>query len=291
MKYWFIDSERSNFEVEEMCHALDVTRSGYYAWKRTVPRQRARDNAQLLIEINEIHTRCNKIYGSPRITECLHDKHIRCSKNRVARLMNAHGIRAKTAKKWKVTTNSRHTRPVSDNLVNQEFIVTVPDAVYVSDITYIWTDEGWLYLSIVMDLYSRKIIGWAMDERIKDQIVLDALNMAWARRRPGAGVVMHSDRGSQYASDDVQAWLALRAMIGSMSGAGNCYDNACAESFFHTLKTELVYFERYRTREEARTSIFNYIEIFYNRFRKHSTLGYKSPEQFEQMDDQKKIPA
>lgn len=283
MKYAFIHAERSCFEAEEMCRVLGVTRSGYYRWRQARPGKRAHDNALLLSEITAAHEESKRIYGSPRITKELRDKGIRCGKNRVARIMKDRGIRSKIKRKWKATTNSKHSLPVADNLLKQDFSAASPDERYVSDITYIWTQEGWLYLSIILDLHSRMIVGWSMNDRMTDDLVLNALDMAYTRRQPGSGVIFHSDRGSQYASRDVRAKLASYGFVSSMSRKGNCFDNACAESFFHTLKTELVNFERYRTREEARQSIFHYIEVFYNRIRKHSSIGYKSPVQFEEL--------
>jgi transposase InsO family protein len=237
----------------------------------------------LLKQIKAIFDLSRKTYGSLSIKNALSDDGIIVGKNRVARLMRKHAIQAKTKKKFKVTTNSRHNRPVADNLLNQDFIVTVPNTVWVSDITYIWTDEGWSYLATVLDLYSRRIVGWAVKERLTDTLVIEAFERACINRNPKSGLMFHSDRGSQYASNDFRKRLSARGFLQSMSGAGNCYDNACAESFFHTLKTELVYFEHYRTREEAKTSLFEYIEMFYNRFRRHSTLGYKSPARFEEL--------
>lgn len=274
-----------------MCRVLSVSRSGYYRWRCSGTCQRVREDERLLAEIKKVHSQSHETYGSVRVTDALHDQKIACGKNRVARLMSANGIRAKAAQKFKVTTDSKHSRPVHDNLLKQNFVATGPDERYVADITYIWTIEGWLYLSIVLDLYSRMIVGWSMSERMHDSLVIDAIDMAYRRRNPAIGALFHSDRGSQYASADVHSKLVVCGFVGSMSRKGNCYDNACAESFFHTLKTELVNHERYYTRQEALSSIFNYIEVFYNRVRKHSTLGYKSPEQFETLMLQQKMPA
>ena len=274
-----------------MCRVLSVSRSGYYRWRRMGTSVRVRANELLLVEIKRVHKESHETYGSVRVTKELHDQKIGCGKNRVAGLMSDNGIRAKAARKFKVTTDSKHSRPVHENLLKQNFVAAGPDERYVGDITYIWTMEGWLYLSIVLDLYSRMIVGWSMSERMHDSLVTDAIDMAYRRRNPAIGALFHSDRGSQYASAEVYSKLAVYGFVGSMSRKGNCYDNACAESFFHTLKTELVNHERYYTRQEAQSSIFNYIEVFYNRVRKHSTLGYKSPEQFENLMLQQKIPA
>jgi len=279
----FIREYACEFTVEEMCRTLEVSRSGYYRWCKRKKSRREEENEKLLKHIRVIFELSKKTYGSPSIKSALSDNGITVGKNRVARIMQKNAIYAKTKKKYKVTTNSKHNRPVADNLLNQNFTVTVPNKIWVSDITYIWTDEGWLYLATILDLYSRRIVGWAVKERLTDDLVIEAFERACINRNPMAGLIFHSDRGSQYASYEFRKKLSARSFLQSMSGAGNCYDNACAESFFHTLKTELVYFEHYRTREEAKTSLFEYIEMFYNRFRRHSTLGYKSPARFEEL--------
>lgn len=283
MTYCFIREHTCEFTVEEMCAILEVSRSGYYRWRKRKKSKREEENERLLKQIKMIFELSKKTYGSPSIKTALSDEGITVGKNRVARIMRKNAIRAKTKKKYKVTTNSKHSRPVAANLLNQNFIVTVPNKIWVSDITYIWTAEGWLYLATILDLYSRRIVGWAVKERLTDDLVIEAFEMACLNRNPLPGLIFHSDRGSQYASCEFRKLLSARGFLQSMSGAGNCYDNACAESFFHTLKTELVYFEHYRTREEAKTSLFEYIEMFYNRFRRHSTLGYKSPARFEEL--------
>lgn len=283
MTYCFVREHTCEYTVEEMCAVLEVSRSGYYRWSKRKKSVREEENERLLKQIKVIFELSKKTYGSPRIKSALPGNWITVGKNRVARLMQRNAIYAKTKKKFKVTTNSRHNRPVATNLLNQNFTVTVPNKVWVSDITYIWTDEGWLYLATVLDLYSRRIVGWSVKERLKDDLVIEAFEKACVNRNPQKGLIFHSDRGSQYASSEFRKKLSKREFLQSMSGAGNCYDNACAESFFHTLKTELVYFEHYKTRAEAKTSLFEYIEMFYNRFRRHSTLGYKSPAQFEEL--------
>jgi putative transposase len=266
-----------------MCRVLEVSRSGYYRWDKRKKSAREAANEKLLKQIKEIFDLSKRTYGSPSITSALAEDGITVGKNRVARIMHKNALYAKTKKKFKVTTNSRHNRPIASNLLNQNFRVTLPNKIWISDITYIWTDEGWLYQAIVMDLYSRRIVGWAVKERITDDLVIEAFEMACLNRNPIAGLIFHSDRDSQYASHEFRKKLSARGFLQSMSGAGNCYDNACAESFFHTLKTELVYFEHYRTREEAKASLFEYVEMFYNRLRRHSTLGYKSPARFEEL--------
>jgi len=282
MKYMFIEERRSEFGVEKMCLALKVSKSGYYAFRGRGKSRRVSENELLLSRIKEIHEKSRKTYGSPRVTDELKDEGIECGENRVARLMRQNGIAAKSKRRFRITTNSRHNLPVAENLLNQQFRVDGPNKVFVSDITYIWTTEGWLYLAVILDLFSRKIVGWAMSDRITQDIVINAFLMAVWRRKPEAGLIFHSDRGSQYAANDFRGLLDQHGFIQSMSGKGNCYDNAVAESFFHTLKTEVIYHEKYLTRDQARQSVFEYIEVFYNRVRKHSTLGYCSPWEFEQ---------
>lgn len=233
------------------------------------------------MEIKELHKKSYRAYGSPRITKDLKATGIKCGENRVARIMKVHGIVGKAAKKFKATTDSKHNLPIAENLLKQNFVTEKPNTVWVSDITYIWTLEGWLYLAVILDLYSRQVVGWAMSNRMTSGLVIKALYQAIGRRNPGIGCVFHSDRGVQYASADFRDVLKVYGFIQSMSRKGNCYDNAVAESFFHTLKTEHVYDYRYETRAEATQSIFEYIEMFYNRQRRHSTLGYRSPVSFE----------
>ena len=232
-------------------------------------------------DTNESHKNSRGAYGSPRITDELRSKGTKCGENRVARIMKVNGIVAKTAKKFKATTNSKHNLPVAENLLDQNFVSEQPNTVWVSDITYIPTGEGWLYLAVILDLYSRQVIGWAMSDRLTSGFVIKALYQAVGRRKPGTGCVFHSDRGVQYASSDFRDVLKAYGFIQSMSRKGNCYDNAVAESFFHTLKTEHVYDYRYETRAEAIQSVFEYVEMFYNRQRRHSALGYRSPVSFE----------
>ena len=283
MKYQFIDMHRSEFAVERMCRALQVSKSGYYAWKVRPQSKRARANEKLDHHIKTIYRKNKGTYGSPRITKALNKQNIACSENRVARRMRINGIKAKTKKRFKVTTNSKHNHPVAENLLGQHFQAQRPNQVWASDITYIGTYEGWLYLAVIVDLFSRQIVGWAMDNHLGQELVLNALKQAIWRRRPPKGVIFHSDQGVQYACKAFRNLLDHYKFTQSMSGKGNCYDNAVVESFFHTLKTELIYFEHYITREDAKNSVFEYIEIFYNRDRMHSTLNYCSPVQFEQL--------
>lgn len=236
----------------------------------------------LLKEIRKVYQASRQTYGSPRVTKALNKQGIKCGRNRVARLMLANSIAAKTKRKCKATTNSRHSYPVADNLVNQNFTVDRPNHIWVADITYIPTDEGWLYLAAILDLFQRKIVGWAMDSTMTRQLELNALTQAVKLYRPPYGLIHHSERGSQYASKEYQRALEGFRMISSMSRKGNCFDNACMESFFGTLKQDLIYGNRFKTRAEACHAIFEYIEVFYNRTRLHSALGYMSPVEYEQ---------
>ena len=281
MKYWFMDQHSSTHGVQKMCRIIGASRSGYYQWKIQPQSRRQKENEKILMEIKESHKNSRRAYGSPRIVEDLKAKGMKCGKNRVARLMKIHGIVGKAKKKFKATTNSNHALPVAENLLNQNFTAEKPNTVWLSDITYVPTLEGWLYLVVILDLFSRQIVGWAMSDRLTSGFVVKALYQAIGRRHPGSGCIFHSDRGIQYASTDCRDVLMAYGFIQSMSRKGNCYDNAVAESFFHTLKTEHVYDYRYETRAEARQSIFEYIEMFYNRKRRHSALGYRSPISFE----------
>jgi transposase InsO family protein len=281
MKYWFMDQHRSWHGVQRMCRIIGASRSGYYRWRRQPQSKRQKENEKILMEIKESHKNSRMVYGSPRITKDLQARGTKCSETRVARLMKIHGIIAKAKKKFKATTNSKHNLPVVENILNQDFVADKPNTVWVSDITYISTLEGWLYLIVILDLYSRQAVGWAMSDRLTSDFVVKALYQAIGRRRPPSGCILHSDRGVQYASADFRDVLKNYGLIQSMSRKGNCYDNAVAESFFHTLKIEHVYEHRYETRADARQSIFEYIEMFYNRQRRHSALGYRSPVSFE----------
>ena len=283
MKYQFIENNRSAFAVEKMCRALKVVPSGYYTQKKRGISKQALSNERLDRAIRAAHKQGRGNYGSPRITKELKEQGISCSENRVARRMQKNGIAAKTKRRFKVTTQSKHKHPVAENVLKRNFGATAQNQVWVSDITYVWTREGWLYLAIVLDLFSRQVVGWALSHCLGQDIVLQALRQARLRRGPVPGLIFHSDQGVQYACQAFRELLAQLRIVQSMSGTGNCYDNAVAESFFHTLKTELVYFEDYQTREEARSSIFEYIEVFYNRERRHSALNYVSPVNFEQL--------
>jgi putative transposase len=269
--------------VNLMCHVLQVSRSGYYAWRRRAPSVAAERQTQLTEQIRRVHKRSRAIYGSPRVHRELLAEDVRCSKNTVAKLMRAAGLRSKRRKRYRVrTTDSRHGHPTAPNRLNRAFCQPQPNQVWAADITYIATAEGWLYLAVVIDLCSRMIVGWSTSDSLAAELCVRALEAAVTQRRPRQAVLHHSDRGVQYACDDYQGLLAKHGLQPSMSRRGNCYDNAVTESFFGTLKTELVHHERYATREAARQSLFEYIEVFYNRSRRHSALGYVSPTEYEQ---------
>lgn len=276
MRYQFIEDHRQEFRVRLMCRVLDVSSSGYYAWRKRPSSAREMANHTLLKEIKAAHQASNGVYGSPRIYHEVKEK-VSCSQNRVARLMKKHGIAAKQKKRYKRTTKANGAHPVASNLVDRDFSATAPNEKWTTDITYIPTLEGWLYLAVVLDLFSRRIVGWAMSARMTSELVVDALHMAIRERQPPPGLIHHSDRGSQYTGLLYQQLLKSHHFQVSMSGTGNCYDNAPAESFFGSLKMELVHHTIYQTRAQARTDIFFYIEAFYNRQRRHSTLGYVSP--------------
>ena len=281
MKYEFIEEHRGTYKTKSMCELLKVSRSGYYAWNTRQPSRRKRYNEELLGHIQRIHARSRKLYGSPRITAELNEEGYRCGKNRVARIMKKHSIRADMKKRrFRRTTDSRHEYALAANLLVDK---RQTEGVWASDITFVPTSEGWLYVAAVMNIKSRKIIGLSMKRHLSQDITSDALKEAVKRQKPSEGLIHHSDRGRQYASYAYQGLLKEYGITASMSRKGHCYDNAYMESFFGTLKTELVYGERYRSRMEARLSIFEYVEMFYNRKRRHSALGYRSPEAFEKL--------
>ncbi len=283
MKYQFVEEKRKEHSINILCHVLEISRSGFYAWLSRPVSDREESNQQLLLKIRESHERSRETYGYRRIYYDLHAELKTLGKNRVLRLMRHYGIRAKTKRKFKMTTDSNHSKPISDNKLNREFTANKPNQRWVSDITYIPTMEGWLYLSVIMDLFSRKIIGWSMDSKMKEDITLNALRMALFKRKISGGVLLHSDRGSQYAANEYQGLLKNNEIECSMSRKGNCWDNAVVESFFHTLKVECTHHESFKTREEAKRVIFEYIEVFYNRQRRHSTINYNTPAQYELM--------
>ena len=264
-----------------MCRVLQVSRSGYYRWLKRKPSARQLDNQRLDAEIREIHDASKHRYGSPKITQELRDRGRSVGKNRVARRMRKAGLRSKIRRKYRVTTDSKHHFAVSPNLLERNFKAEAPDRVWVSDITYLATKAGWLYLTVIIDLFSRLVVGWALSSSLSHEMVVTALKRAIQRRRPGKGLIFHSDRGVQYACTDFRKELVKHEFVQSMSRKGDCWDNAVAESFFAVMKTELVYHERYEGHQDTLHSIFEYIEVFYNRQRRHSTLEYLCPSEFE----------
>ena len=264
-----------------MCRVLGVSRAGYYDWLNALPSARAIENQRLIEIINQLFIESHMTYGSRRLKKDLAKIGYTVSRRRINRLMQASGLVCKTKRKFKVTTNSKHNLAISPNLLQRNFNVGQPNTCYVGDITYIWTDEGWLYLATVIDLFSRKVVGWAMDKRMTSSLVNDAFLMAIWTRKPKTGLIWHTDQGSQYASKSHRKTLKEHGVKQSMSRKGDCWDNAVAESFFHTLKTELVHHEKFKTRAQAKQAIFQYIEVFYNRKRRHTANDYLSPAEFE----------
>jgi len=283
MKFAFITTHRETYKVGRLCEVLQVSRSGYYAWQDRPRSARAETDEQLGTQLRCLHAQSRHTYGAPRLHAELRGQGIRCGRKRVARVMRQVGVRGCVPRRRRVvTTDSAHAYPIAPNHLAQDFTATAPNRVWVADITYIATGEGWLYLAAIVDLYARTVVGWAMAATMTQELTLEALQMAVGRRQPRGTWVHHSDRGSQYAATAYQRRLAAHGARASMSRRGNCYDNAAMESFFHTLKTELVYREHYATRDQARHSVFEYIEVFYNRQRRHSTLGHATPAEFEQ---------
>lgn len=269
------------FSVKLMCRLLSVSTSGFYNWRNRPLSPRAKENAELANHIKRIFDEEKSRAGAKRIAKRLKLEGIFAGRHRIARIMRKNNWRAKAARKFKATTNSNHNLPVAPNLLQQNFSASKPNEKWVSDITYVWTEEGWLYLAVVMDLYSRMVVGWAMSERMTAKLVIDALQMAiWRRKRP-RGVIIHSDRGSQYCSLDYQKLLAQNGFICSMSKKGDCYDNASMESWNHSFKVEAIHGEKFPTRADAKNHVFEYIDVYYNRKRLHSRLGYLSPVYFE----------
>jgi putative transposase len=278
----FIEQHKDAWPVTVMCSTLGVSPAGFYAWLRRPRSEQQQRRDALLVEIRAVHAEVKKRYGSPRIYKELQARGVDCCVNTVAKVMHDNDIRSKTARKFRNTTDSNHSLPVADNLLDRQFDPAGPNEKWVGDITYIPTREGWLYLAVIEDLYSRRIVGWAMADHMESRLVVDAMEMAVARRLPGEGLLAHTDRGSQYASDHYQRLLRKHGIECSMSRVAQCWDNAPMESFFASLKKELVHDEDYQTRAEARTSIVEYIEVFYNAKRRHSSLGYVSPTEFEE---------
>ncbi len=273
---------RGEFHLAKMCLVLGVSRSGYYSWETRPISPLHEENNRLLDHVIDVYEKSRKVYGSRKVTRALDRKGIHCSRNRVARIMKEQGLRSLRTRKYKATTNSKHNLPVAENLLAiSKSNINAPRQAIVSDITYIPTDEGWLYLAAVMDMNSKRLVGWSMSDRMTKELAIRALVMAISRGGYSAGVLHHSDRGSQYASHDYQRTLADNQLICSMSRKGNCYDNAWAESFNATVKLECVYLNHFKTRLEAHQTLFEYIEVFYNRYRIHSAIGYLPPEEYE----------
>lgn len=281
MKYAWMKANEEEFPVQAMCKALDVVRSAYYKWRSTPQTAHNQRDKELSALVQEEFKNGRGVYGEVRVLKKLQQKGIKTSRRRVGRLMAEAGLVCITKKPYQVTTDSKHDKPIAKNKLKRRFNSKKPNRVYAGDITYIKTDEGWLYLAIVMDLFSRQIVGWSMADHMKTTLVNDAMTMAIWHRKPPKGLLWHTDRGSQYASKEHRDLLAQHGIRQSMSRKGNCWDNAVSESFFHTLKTELTYHRRYATREQARASIFEYITVFYNRIRIHSANDYLSPVEFE----------
>ena len=282
MKFAWINAHRRRLNVDLMCQVLQVSRSGYYAWRDRPTSARSTRRQTVMEQIREVYDDSRGTYGSPRVTVELKGQGVSVSENTVARYMRSAGIRVRPRRSFVPrTTDSAHPHPIASNVLDRDFDASAPDAKWACDLTYIWTDEGWLYLSVVLDLFSRRVVGWSMTDHLRSEAVAEALSMALKGRRPGAGLLHHSDRGVQYACGAYRELLNEHGIQRSMSRSGNCYDNAAVESFFGTLKTELVHRTRYATRDEARASVFEWIECLYNRKRRHSSLNYLSPEAFE----------
>ena len=284
MRYAFIQEHIGTWKLRNLFRALSVSKSAFFAWRKRPPSEREKRYAKLRLRLVAFHTASKGTYGSRRLMRDLHDIGEPCSRACVVRLMRAEDIWGKQRKRFRVTTQSDHNQPVAENLLDRHFApaeIEASNRAWAGDITYIWTAEGWLYLAVVLDLFSRRVIGWSMSHRLETRLVLDALEMAVDRRPTIGAVLFHSDRGSQYAADAMQRFHERHSIIPSMSRKANCWDNAVVESFFSTLKHEIIEDVAYETRELARAAIFSWIEIWYNRRRRHSTLGYVSPEQFE----------
>lgn len=281
MRFAFIAAEKAQYPVAVLCSVLRVSSSGFYAWCKRPPSQRAKADARLAVEVRLAYKRGRGTYGSPRVHRELKAHGHRIGKKRVERLMRQEGIQGRQKRRFRRTTDSNHTQPVAANVLARNFHVGAPNTAWVTDVTYVWTGEGWLYLAALLDLFSRRVVAWAASETNDRALALEALRRALSARRPAAGLVHHSDRGSPYASDDYQAALSERGLVASMSRKGDCWDNAVAESFFATLRAELLDHEHYATRSAAVTSIADYIDGFYNPVRRHSSIGYVSPMEFE----------
>lgn len=283
MRFALIDEAKAAFPVHRLCSVLGVSQSGYFAWKDRPASHRQREDMVLLAHVRSAFALSNGTYGSPRVTRDLQDSGLVVGRRRTARLMRENGLSARQKRRFNRTTDSHHTWPVAPNLLDQDFAATRPDEKWGADISYVWTREGWLYLAVVIDLFARRVVGWATSDRLHRDLALTALRKALVMRRPAAGLIHHSDRGSQYCSIDYQAELRKHDILISMSGKGNCYDNAMVETFFKTLKSELVWRTVFHARLEAEHAIARYIDAFYNPVRRHSALDFISPAQFEKL--------
>ena len=283
MRFAFVAENASQFAITRLCTAMKVSRRGYYSWLNRPDSQRTIANRELLVEIKRLFYQNREVYGAPRIYHALLKQGIECGLNRVARLMRENKLVPKTVKKFRVTTDSRNSRNPAKNILDRKFEANKPNEKWVADVTYIPTREGWLYLATVLDLYSRKIIGWSMSDLLLSELTQKALQSAVDVRQPAPGLIVHSDRGKEYYAGEYQQLLSKYGLICSMSRRGECYDNAVMESFFHSMKVEDIHQRDFRTRAEAQTALFDYIEIFYNRQRLHSSIGYQSPIEFEKV--------
>jgi len=277
MKYQFMDLHGSGFEVKKMVQVLGVHRSGYYGYQKHKTSPRAKENETLVELIRQVWKKSRKLYGSPRITAEIRSQGYRYGENRVARLMKEEGVRSQSRKAFRVTTRSAGDQPVVKDLVQRKFETDGPGKIWISDITYVWTREGWLYLAAVLDIYNREIVGWSLQDRLHQDLVISALNQALWRHPAEKDLIFHSDRGGQYRSRKIQRILSLRGVRPSQGSRGDCFDNAMAESFFSTFKCELIHLERFATKAEAHLKIYDFIEIYYNRERRHSALNYQTP--------------
>ena len=281
MRFELVDAAKKDFPVQQLCKVLGVSESGYFAWRDRPASRRQREDMVLLAHVRSAFACSNGTYGSPRMTYELRDQGLQVGRRRTARLMRDNGLKARQKRRFKRTTDSEHARPIAPNLIDQDFAATAPNQKWGVDISYVWTREGWLYLAVVIDLFSRRVVGWSVGDRLHRRLALAALGQALAIRRPARGLIHHSDRGSQYCSNDYQAELRRHGIQISMSGKGNCYDNAMVETFFKTLKSELVWRTVFLTRAEAAGAIGRYIDSFYNPVRRHSALDFVSPAAFE----------
>ena len=281
MKFAFIHAEKAFFSVTTLCRLLGVTRQGYYAFAKRPPSARLQRERSLQERVRALHAESRGTYGSPRLLAALRREGMRVGKRRVERALRSMGLQSRARRRWRITTRPDPAHPVVTNVLARDFTASRPNERWVTDITYVWTDEGWCYLAVILDLFSRAVVGWALEVTLSTRLPLVALDMAIRRRRPPSGLLHHSDRGCQYTSREYRLALEQLGVTVSMSRKGNCWDNAVAESFFATLKTELVYGRSWPARSEFRAAVFEYIEVFYNRRRLHSSIGYKTPAEFE----------